>query len=108
LSPTDLYLLSSVAILGVCLYGLVVRAHLIRKILALNIMGSGVFLMLTSIARRDPDVDPVPHAMVLTGIVVAVSATAFALAVVRRMYEEEGRTYLPEDDPHNVYEEDAD
>jgi len=29
--------------------------------------------------------DPVPHALVLTGIVVAVSATAMALALGRRL-----------------------
>lgn len=90
-------MLSSAAVLGVCLYGLIVHAHLIRKILALNIMGSGVFLLLTGVARRGPEVDPVPHAMVLTGIVVAVSATAFALAVARRLYEESGQGHLPEE-----------
>ena len=41
--------------------------------------------------------DPVPHAMVLTGIVVAVSATAFALVLARRIYSVTGSTRLPED-----------
>ena len=31
--------------------------------------------------------DPVPHALVLTGIVVAVSATAMALALGKRLQE---------------------
>jgi len=31
--------------------------------------------------------DPVPHALVLTGIVVAFSATALALALGRRLRE---------------------
>jgi multicomponent Na+:H+ antiporter subunit C len=100
-SQISLYALSSVAIFAVCLYAVVVRAHLIRKILALNMMGSGVFLLLVALALRGAEdgPDPVPHAMVLTGIVVAVSATAFALSLARRLHEEKGSPYLPEDDP---------
>ena len=54
-------------------------------------MGTGVFMLLISIAYRGPDVapDPIPHALVLTGIVVAVSATALALALVRRLHTED-------------------
>jgi multicomponent Na+:H+ antiporter subunit C len=98
-NPTTPYLLASVAVMAVCLYGLVVHAHLIRKVLAVNILGSGVFLLLTVLARRGGGENPdaLPHAMVLTGIVVAVSATAFALALVRRVYEATGRATLPED-----------
>jgi len=40
------------------------------------------------------DIDPLPHAMVLTGIVVAVSATALAFALLRRYYRETGSTQL--------------
>jgi len=57
----------------------------IRRILAFNVMGSGVFLILVGLAQRDGASDPVPQAMVLTGIVVAVAATALALALVRRL-----------------------
>jgi multicomponent Na+:H+ antiporter subunit C len=94
LNGTLLYLLSGVAVFAVCLHALIFWEHLIRKVLALNIMGSGVFLLLTAVARRGAEVDPVPHAMVLTGIVVAVSATAFALALIRRLEAETGRAYL--------------
>jgi len=59
--------------------------HSIRRILAFNVMGSGVFLILVGLAQRDGASDPVPQAMVLTGIVVAVAATALALALVRRL-----------------------
>ncbi len=45
-------------------------------------------MMLIAVAYRGPGVppDPVPHALVLTGIVVAVSATALALALARRLH----------------------
>jgi multicomponent Na+:H+ antiporter subunit C len=77
-------------------YGLLTQPHLLRKIIAVNIMSSGVFLLLISIARRDAVdfPDPVPHAMVLTGIVVAVSISAFAMVLARRIYRETGETAL--------------
>jgi multicomponent Na+:H+ antiporter subunit C len=94
-----LYALTSVVLLCVGFYSLIAHAHLLRKILAINIMGSGIFLLLVAVARRSPGSmpDPVPHAMVLTGIVVAVSATALTLALIRRLHAETGAVSLPED-----------
>jgi multicomponent Na+:H+ antiporter subunit C len=62
---------------------------LLARILAVNVSGAGLFLAFVAIAYRGPDAtpDPVPHALVLTGIVVAVSATALALALRRRLTE---------------------
>lgn len=72
------------------LWSFLVHAPLLRKLIALNIMGSGVFHLLIAIAERgDQPPDPVPHALVLTGIVVAVSATALALAMGRRLEDDE-------------------
>jgi len=80
------------------LYALIVHAHLLRKILAINIMGSGVFLVLVALAKRSGDTpDPVPHAMVITGIVVAVSATALALALMLKLSAASGRAKLSDD-----------
>ena len=53
-------------------------------------MGSGAFLVLVGFAQRDGTADPVPQAMVLTGIVVAVAATALALALLRRLHVLDG------------------
>jgi multicomponent Na+:H+ antiporter subunit C len=77
--------LTGVALLLTGAYGVVVCAHALRKLLALNIMGSGVFLVFIAGAYRGDagDPDPVPHALVLTGIVVALSTTALALAILR-------------------------
>ena len=84
-----LYSFVGVFLFSVAFYALIVYDHLLRKILALNIMGSGIFLILVALAHRPPNVspDPVPHAMVLTGIVVAVSATALALTLACRIHE---------------------
>ena len=43
--------------------------------------------------------DPVPQAMVITGIVVAFSATALAVALVLRMFETTGDATLRTDAP---------
>jgi multicomponent Na+:H+ antiporter subunit C len=83
-----MYALVGVALLSMGLYTLVVSPRLIRKIMALNVSGSGVFLFLVAVADQTstPSPDPVPHAMVLTGIVVAVSATALALSLAYRIH----------------------
>jgi multicomponent Na+:H+ antiporter subunit C len=92
------YALVSVALFGLGLYGLLSHTHLLRKVLALNVMGAATFLLLVALAHRNRDVvpDPVPQAMVLTGIVVAVSATGFALALARRIHARTGRVDLEE------------
>lgn len=99
MSQFQLYGLTGVAVFGLGIYGVIAHAHLIRKILAINFMGSGIFLVLGAVARRASEgmPDPVPHAMVLTGIVVAVSATAFSLSLTRRIHTETGRSSLPRD-----------
>ncbi len=88
------YAITGVLLFCLGLYGFIQHAHLLRRILAFNIMGSGCFLVLVGLAQRGGQVDPVPHALVLTGIVVAVSATAFALILMRQLYVESGHCTL--------------
>lgn len=78
-------------------YSLLVHAHLLRKILAINIMGSGIFLVLVALSKHTAGIDPIPHAMVITGIVIAVSATALALALMLKLTEATGQVDLPDD-----------
>lgn len=77
-------------------YHLIVAQDLLRRIIAVNLLGTGLFVILVALGYRGPDAppDPVPHALVLTGIVVAVSATGLALALARRVHASGGR---PED-----------
>jgi len=83
----QIYGITAVILFCLGLHGVLSRPEILRKIIAINLMGAAVFLMLVSIAWRNTTgiVDPVPHAMVLTGIVVAISATAFALGLSRRL-----------------------
>jgi multicomponent Na+:H+ antiporter subunit C len=82
-------------------YGLVARRHLIRKVISANFMGSGVFLILIGLGNRSPQggPDPVPQAMVLTGIVVTVALTALGLAIAKRYYTATGLDNLDDEPP---------
>ncbi|MGD2113262.1 MAG: NADH-quinone oxidoreductase subunit K [Gammaproteobacteria bacterium] len=86
-----LYGLAGCLIVALGLRSALLRTSLLQRVIAVNILGSGVFLILIAVAYRGPGVtpDPVPHALVLTGIVVAVSATALALALARRLHTEQ-------------------
>jgi multicomponent Na+:H+ antiporter subunit C len=85
-----LYGLTGCLIVALGLRAALLQTSLLRRVVAVNVMGTGVFLVLIAVAYRGPEMppDPVPHALVLTGIVVAVSATALALALARRLNAE--------------------
>lgn len=90
-----LYVLAAAVLFGVGVYGLIVAAHLLRKLFAINIMGNAIFILMVAAASPlDGAPDPVPMALVLTGIVIAVSATAFALALMVRLYQVTGHATL--------------
>src|SRR5215469_6080635 len=93
-----LYGLCSAALVGLGLYGFIVHPEPLRKILAFNLIGGGAFLLFGVIARRGAsaglDADPVPQALIITGIVVAFAATALAVALLLRLFQETGRTTL--------------
>ena len=87
MTQTLLYSATGIGLFGIGLYGLIVAAPILRKILAVNVMGIGVFMLLVATAEKGIDFsDPVPHAMVLTGIVVAVAGTALALSLLCRIH----------------------
>src|SRR6516164_5662138 len=87
--------------IGLGLYGLITNPQPLRKILALNLLGSGVFLFFGVVARRGAAAgfngDPVPQALVITGIVIAFAATALAVALLLRLCETTGAPTLRAD-----------
>lgn len=87
---------------GLGCYGLIVDPRPLRKILAFNLLGGGVFLIMGVVARAGAaaglPADPVPQALVITGLVVAFSASALAIALLRRLFEETGAASLAPDD----------
>jgi len=84
-----LYLGTAALLVGIGGLGLWRGPELLRRILALNVIGAGIFMLMVALAYRPvmqgEPADSVLHALVLTGLVVAVSATAFALALLGRL-----------------------
>lgn len=101
MTAAALGVLTAAALIGLGLYGLLTHPHPMRKILGFNLLGSGVFLMFGIIARKGAAggfaADPVPQALVITGIVVAFSATALAVALVLRLFQRSGDATLRSD-----------
>jgi multicomponent Na+:H+ antiporter subunit C len=95
----QIYSLTSAVLFVIGIGGVFAASHFIKKIIATIIMGGGVFLCIVSFAQRDAlaFADPVPHALVITGIVVAVSSAAFALALARRIYQLTGEESFTND-----------
>ncbi len=93
-----LYLAAAAVVFATGLYGFFAQPHLLKKLLALNVSASGIFLMLVAFAARGSTPDPVPHALVLTGIVISVSATAYGIALAAKLFRMTGRATLEEDD----------
>lgn len=91
MNTATLFGVCGAALVGLGLYGLIVQASPLRKLLAFNLLGGGVFLLFGIVARRGAAAgfggDPVPQAMVITGIVVAFAATALAIALMLRLSE---------------------
>ena len=103
MSAATLYGLCGAALVGLGLYGLLVNPQPLRKILSFNLVGSGVFLLFGVVARRGAALgmggDPVPQALVITGIVVAFSATALAVALLLRLHDATGSATLAAPEP---------
>ncbi len=102
---------ASIILFGVGFATLLLHNNLIKKIIGMNIMDTAIFLFFISkgyiwgreapIIRGihrgvDNYVNPVPTALMLTGIVVAVSVTAFALALTIKVHEKYGTIELDE------------
>lgn len=91
------FVIAAAGVFVVGLYGVLMSRHLLRKIIALNVMGSAAFILIVAAAGGTGTApDPVAQALVLTGIVIAVASTAFALALLVRIFRETGRTDLDE------------
>ena len=98
MTSATVWVLAAASIFGVGLYALIVARHLLRQLIAVNVMGSAVFVLLVVAAGPIAGaLDGIPLALVLTGIVVAVSATGFALALLVRLAEVTGSISLEDD-----------
>lgn len=104
------FAVTAVILFGVGLMNMLLQQNLLRKVVGFNIMDSAVFLLLASLGYIDGGVapivgdqgfdplyiNPIPSGLVLTGIVVSVSITAFSLALIQRIYRRYGTIELRE------------
>ena len=111
MSEATIFGLCAAVLVGLGTYGLIVNPQPLRKILAFNVIGAGVFLLLGAIARRGAAFgmggDPVPQALLITGIVVGFSATALAVALLLRLFDVTGSVTLSADAPARADKTDA-
>ena len=102
MNAATLFGLCGAALIGIGLFGLIVQPRPLRKILAFNVLGSGVFLVFGAVAQRGAAAgfggDPVPHGLIITAIIVGFAATALAVGLVLRLSEETGNASLSEPD----------
>lgn len=105
------FAVTAVLLFGVGFMNLLLQQNLLRKVVGFNIMDSAVFLLLASLGYIEGHtapvveegaayaayyINPIPSGLVLTGIVVSVSLTAFSLALIQRIYRRYGTIDLLE------------
>ncbi len=106
----------SILLILIGLYAALTKRNLIKIIIGLSIMDTGINMLIISLGfvkgktapiisfkelfkeglLVDPSkvVDPLPQALVLTAIVIGVAVTAMALSIVIRMYSVKGSIEL--------------
>ncbi|AGB38940.1 sodium:proton antiporter [Natronococcus occultus] len=95
------YYLTAFTLFLIGTYMMIDNPNLIKKVIGLNFAQISVYLMLVTIGYvedsnppiiglGEPYSNPIVHVLVLTAIVVGVSLTALALALVIRLYSEFG------------------
>ena len=91
----------SLTLIFIGMWGVVTRKNLVKIFISIAIAESGVNLLFISITNfkgklapiiADPTVtsgytDPLPHALILTSIVIGTAVTALGLAFAARYYE---------------------
>jgi multicomponent Na+:H+ antiporter subunit C len=107
-----LYGLCSAVLVGLGLYGLIAHPEPLRKMLAFNLIGGGAFLLLGVVARRGAAMgfggDPVPQALIITGLVVAFASTAVVVALLLSLARATGHANSPSDAPTEIAQDEGD
>lgn len=96
------YYASGILLILIGMYAVLTKKNIIKIVIGLSIIDSGINLLLISIGyvkdatapifsntsiQASQMVDPVPQALVLTAIVIGLGVTAVALALVIRLYD---------------------
>ncbi|WP_265821756.1 cation:proton antiporter subunit C [Geovibrio ferrireducens] len=91
-----------VCLMMIGFYAVIAKQNLMKKIIGLSIFQTSVFLFYISMAKvKDGTApiiwegairydNPLPHVLILTAIVVSVSTTAVAIALIIKIYQAYG------------------
>lgn len=95
------YETAAVLVFGIGFTTLLLHRNMIKKVIGFNLMDTGMYLFLAAkgfvegrkapivvdgVTSAEAYINPIPTGLVLTGIVVSVSVTAFLLALSVRLY----------------------
>ena len=95
----------TIIIMMIGFYCVIAKSNLVKKAIGLGIFQTGIFLFYISVAKVDGGTAPVrvmgeqadvayssplPHALILTAIVVSVSTLAVAMAIIVNIREKFG------------------
>jgi len=115
-----------IALMMIGLYGIIVKKNIMKKVIGLSILQTAVILFFVSIGAKinatipiipqAPDsgqtavsavhfINPLPHVLMLTAIVVAVATLGVALSLIIKIYRQYNT--LEEDEILPQYREDA-
>ena len=106
-----------VVLMMIGLYTVISRGNLIKKVIGLNILQASIFLFFITVGKVDGGTapiathakdslhpvlyaNPLPHVLILTAIVVAVSTSAVALSLIVRIFE--AYRTIEDDELHNA------
>lgn len=95
---SNMHFLTAMVLFLIGFHTMLTHSNLIKKVMGMNIMETGIFLFFISVGYvrggsspiavpvAEGYINPLPSALILTGIVVSVSLTAFALALIVKLY----------------------
>jgi len=99
---TNYYEATAMLLFGIGFSTLLLHRNIIKKVIGLNIMDSGVCLFLAAkgyiegrsvpivvngVQDVEAYINPIPTGLILTGIVISVSMTAFALSLIVKLHK---------------------
>lgn len=109
---TQLLTALSFLLMGIGIWGLLSRRHLIKIIISFSLLDTGIHILLVAVGYRrdgtapifDRDlpvaeglaraVDPIPSALVLTAIVIGLAVTALMLSFAVKIYRRRRTVYV--------------
>ncbi|MEA1887647.1 MAG: sodium:proton antiporter [Bacteroidota bacterium] len=105
----NIFYIGAFSLIFIGLYIILVKKNLIKIIIGLSILDTGIYLFLISLGYvregtapifskpgldADKMVDPLPQALVLTAIVIGVAILALALTLAMKLYKHYGTLNL--------------